>query len=74
MTTGNEPVRGGNDFSRDLVQAAPVIWLCANLLLSLRGLWQGWPTLFAYDLPDNVATAPAHSREQRRANHHQRGA
>lgn len=55
MTTGNEPVRGGNDFSRDLAQAAPVIWLCANLLLSLRGLWQGWPTLFAYDLPDTVA-------------------
>lgn len=54
MTTGQEPARGGNDFSRDLAAAAPVIWLCANLLLSLRGLWQGWPTVFAYDLPEGV--------------------
>nr|WP_295461987.1 hypothetical protein [Mesorhizobium sp.] len=56
MTTGQEPARGGNDFSRDLAQAAPVIWLSANLLLSLRGLWQGWPTIFAYDLPSAVMT------------------
>lgn len=56
MTTGDEPARGGNDFSRDLAQAAPVIWLSANLLLSLRGLWQGWPTIFAYDLPSSVMT------------------
>jgi hypothetical protein len=55
MTTGDGPARGGNDFNRDLTAAAPVIWLCASLLLSLRGLWQGWPTLFAYDLPDVVA-------------------
>ncbi|MFH1797324.1 MAG: hypothetical protein ABIK36_00880 [Pseudomonadota bacterium] len=55
MTTGDEPARSGGDFNRDLAAAAPVIWLCANLLLSLRGLWQGWPTVFAYDLPDSVA-------------------
>lgn len=48
-------MRGGNSFGQDVAAAAPVVWLCANLLLSLRGLWQGWPTLFAYDLPDAVA-------------------
>lgn len=55
MTTGDEPARGGNDFNRDLAAAAPVIWLCASLLLSLRGLWQGWQVMFESGLPDGVS-------------------
>jgi hypothetical protein len=47
--------RGGKSFLEDLAVAAPVIWLCANLLLTLRGLWQGWPTALAGDLPGEIA-------------------
>lgn len=54
MTTNQEPAQGGRAFHQDLVAAAPVIWLCASTLLSLRGLWQSGWAVFGIELPPGV--------------------
>lgn len=54
MTMNQEPAQGGRSFHQDLVAAAPVIWLCASIFLSLRGLWQSGWAVFGIELPAGI--------------------
>lgn len=54
MTMNQEPAQAGRAFHQDLVAAAPVIWLCASIFLSLRGLWQSGWAVFGIELPAGI--------------------